>query len=65
MINTVYRLIAPRQIRSDFVDLTIDEERVIIRPTYLSICAADQRYYQGKRDASVLERVVLMASCRM
>ena len=49
MINTVYRLIAPKSIRADFVDLKLDEERIIIRPTYLSICAADQRYYTGSR----------------
>ena len=29
---------------------------VVVRPTYLSICAADQRYYQGKRKKEVLDK---------
>ena len=41
MINQAYRLIAPKQIRADFVDLKMDDENIIVRPTYLSICAAD------------------------
>lgn len=61
MINTVYRLIAPKSIRADFVDLNIDEERVIIRPTYLSICAADERYYTGSRGEVVMKQKLPMA----
>ena len=36
MINQAYRLIAPKQIRADFVDLKMDDENIIVRPTYLS-----------------------------
>ena len=61
MINTVYRLIAPKSIRADFVDLKLDEERIIIRPTYLSICAADQRYYTGSRGRVVMKKKLPMA----
>ena len=61
MINTVYRLIAPKSIRADFVDLKLDEERIIIRPTYLSICAADQRYYTGSRGRVVMKQKLPMA----
>ncbi len=61
MINQAYRLIAPKQIRADFVDLAIDEERVIIRPTYLSICAADQRYYTGSRGRVVMKQKLPMS----
>ena len=61
MINTVYRLIAPKSIRADFIDLKLDEERVIIRPTYLSICAADERYYTGSRGEAVMRKKLPMA----
>ena len=61
MINQVYRLIAPKQIRTDFVDLSMNNDNVIVRPTYLSICAADQRYFMGTRDRKVLSQKLPMA----
>lgn len=61
MINQIYRLIAPKQIRVDFVDLKVDDESVVVRPTYLSICAADQRYYTGSRGRVVMKKKLPMA----
>lgn len=61
MINQIYRLIATRQIRADFVDLTRDDHSVIVRPTYLSICAADQRYYTGSRGRVIMKQKLPMA----
>ncbi len=61
MINQAYRLIAPKQIRADFVDLKIDDENLIVRPTYLSICAADQRYYTGSRGRVIMKQKLPMA----
>lgn len=61
MINQVYRLIAPKQIREDFIDLKIDTDNIIVRPTYLSICAADQRYYTGSRGRVVMKQKLPMA----
>ena len=61
MINQSYRLIAPKQIRTDFIDEIIDDETVVIRPTYLSICAADQRYYTGSRGKEVMDKKLPMA----
>lgn len=61
MINQAYRLIAPKQIRADFVDLKIDDDNVIVRPTYLSICAADQRYYTGSRGRVVMKQKLPMS----
>lgn len=60
MINTVYRLCAPRRFEIAFSDL--DTTRgLIVRPTHLSICNADQRYYQGTRDIKVLREKLPMA----
>lgn len=61
MIAQSYRLFSPRQIRTDFINVSIKDDHVLVRPTYLSICAADQRYYQGKRSASVLAKKLPMA----
>ena len=59
MINIVYRLKSPK-----FFEEAIDEielDGVIVRPTYLSICQADQRYYQGSRPSEILEKKLPMA----
>jgi ribitol-5-phosphate 2-dehydrogenase len=61
MINQVYQLIAPRQIGIKFDEVSFKTEKVIVRPTYLSICAADQRYYTGKRDPEALRKKLPMA----
>lgn len=60
MINTVYRLCAPRRFEIAFDELSMDNG-VIVRPTHLSICNADQRYYQGMRDIKVLKEKLPMA----
>ena len=60
MINTVYRLVAPRRFEVAFEDINLFGENAIVRPTYLSICNADMRYYLGTRDAKVLtEKLIL------
>lgn len=59
MINIVYRLKSPK-----FFEESIDEielDGVVVRPTYLSICQADQRYYQGSRPAEILDKKLPMA----
>ncbi|MCM1365072.1 MAG: ribitol-5-phosphate dehydrogenase [Ruminococcus sp.] len=61
MLNTVYRLTQPRKIEIEFNEIDIFKNDVIVRPTYLSICNADQRYYQGTRDPKVLAKKLPMA----
>ncbi len=61
MLNTVYRLVAPRRFEVEFSNISLSEQIVIVRPTYLSICHADQRYYQGVRSADVLRKKLPMA----
>ena len=46
MLNTVYRLVAPGRIEVEFSDIDLLKEDVLVRPTHLSICHADQRYLQ-------------------
>ena len=61
MLNTVYRLVSPKRIEASFTDITLKENNVLVRPTYLSICHADQRYYQGKREGDILRKKLPMA----
>ena len=61
MLNCVYRLIAPRSFEPVQVEVPDDLAQVIVRPTYLSICNADMRYYQGKRSAEALAQKLPMA----
>ena len=61
MLNTVYRLVAPRRFEVAFNDIDLNSDKVVVRPTHLSICHADQRYYQGLRDAEILRKKLPMA----
>lgn len=61
MINKVYRLVAPKQMVVSFEERNLNGEGIIIRPTRLSICAADQRYYTGKRGKEALKKKLPMA----
>ncbi len=56
MINEIVKLVSPKNIETFFKDEQYADNMVIVRPTYLSICAADQRYYQGKRKKEVLDK---------
>ena len=61
MLNTVYRLVAPRRFEVAFKDIDLFGDEIIVRPTHLSICHADQRYYQGLRPAEILREKLPMA----
>ncbi|MCD7796732.1 MAG: alcohol dehydrogenase catalytic domain-containing protein [Clostridiales bacterium] len=61
MINTVYRLVEPRRFEIAFEDIDLFSGDVIVRPTNLSICNADMRYYLGTRDAKALAEKLPMA----
>ena len=61
MLNTVYQLVRPRRFEIAFEDITMDQEHILVRPTHLSICNADERYYQGKRSEDILRQKLPMA----
>lgn len=61
MLNTVYRLVEPRRFEAQFTNIQILQDNVLVRPTHLSICHADQRYYQGTRAKEVLKQKLPMA----
>ena len=61
MINSIYRLAATRRFEIAFEDIELFGENAIVRPTNLSICNADMRYYLGTRDAKVMAQKLPMA----
>lgn len=61
MLNTVYQLKRPRQFEVVFKKLELDNSHLLVRPTHLSICNADQRYYQGTRPEEILSIKLPMA----
>lgn len=62
MLNCVYRLIAPRTFEPVEVEAsTTEASHVVVRPTHLSICNADMRYYLGNRSAEALAKKLPMA----
>lgn len=61
MLNTVYRLVSPGRFEVEFSDIELSSDVAIVRPTFLSICHADQRYYQGLRPPAVMKKKLPMA----
>ncbi|MDP4119537.1 MAG: alcohol dehydrogenase catalytic domain-containing protein [Bacillota bacterium] len=60
MINYVYQLVNPQffSIKFENVDL---KSKVLVRPRFMSICQADQRYYLGNREINKLNEKLPMA----
>jgi ribitol-5-phosphate 2-dehydrogenase len=61
MINRVYRLVDTKRIEMALREIKPDEKDVLIKPEYMSICAADRRYYFGRRKKEILKKKLPMA----
>lgn len=62
MINQVYQLVKPKFINVKYEEQALDtKDKVLIRPNYMALCHADQRYYQGRRDPKILAKKLPMA----
>ena len=61
MLNKVYQLVRPRQFEIVYKNIELDDSHILVHPTHLSICNADQRYYQGLRAEAVLRKKLPMA----
>lgn len=61
MLNQVYRLVSARQFEVQTVTETVTANDIVIRPKYLSVCHADQRYFTGNRPQAVLRKKLAMA----
>lgn len=60
MINYIYQLVNPQFISVKYENTNVDD-KVLVRPRYMSICQADQRYYLGNRDLKTLSEKLPMA----
>lgn len=60
MIKQNIRLVSPGVFLPSFEEISASQNDLIVRPLYLSICAADQRYFCGKRPLEVLKRKLPM-----
>ncbi len=61
MIGHIYRLVDTKRIEMKQREICLDSGNVVVRPTFMSICAADQRYYQGNRNRDILNKKLPMA----
>ncbi len=60
MINYIYQLVSPGNFSVKYEEIDYTKE-IIVRPLYMSICQADQRYYLGKREVKKLKSKLPMA----
>ena len=60
MINCIYQLTSPKKINLKYQDID-STDKLIVKPTYMSICHADQRYYWGRRPRETLNKKLPMA----
>lgn len=60
MINYIYELVAPGMFSVKYEDIDI-EKSVIIKPEFMAVCHADQRYFRGQRDVNKLKNKLPMA----
>ena len=57
MLNQIFQLTQPKNITIKYQEEDMSRgDKVLIRPYYMAICHADQRYYQGKRILRCLKR---------
>ena len=62
MINRVYQLIRPHYFSVKYEDVEMEQEdTVVVRPNYIALCHADQRYFQGTRPPKILQKKLPMA----
>lgn len=61
MENRIYRLTKPGVIRVDSGSSVVPRGVAVVRPVYLSICSADQRYWSGRRNPNAMQNKLPVA----
>lgn len=54
MLSKAFKVIEPKRFDLYIEDLILSENEVLVKVEYASICKADLRYYEGKRDSKIL-----------
>lgn len=60
MFNYVYQLVSPGMFSVKYSDENL-RGKIVVRPCFMALCHADQRYYLGKRDSKILRKKLPMA----
>lgn len=61
MINRVFRLVDVKRIEMVYREVDFSKREVLVRPEFMSICAADQRYYLGGRKKEIWKKKLPLA----
>lgn len=61
MINRVFRLVDVKRIEMAYREVDFSKLEVLVRPEFLSICAADHRYYFGERKKEIWKKKLPIA----
>lgn len=61
MISRIFRLVDIKRIEMVQREVRFSDNAVLVKPDYMSICAADQRYYFGKRKKEIMSKKLPMA----
>ncbi|MCB5940200.1 alcohol dehydrogenase catalytic domain-containing protein [bacterium 210820-DFI.6.52] len=60
MINHIYQLVSPGVFSIEYASTDL-ADKVILRPQFMALCHADQRYFLGQRSQDVLRKKLPMA----
>ena len=61
MINRIYRLMDTKRIEVVQREIEMSNNVILACPRYVSVCSADQRYYQGDRSRAIMQKKLPMA----
>ncbi|ASN59594.1 ribitol-5-phosphate dehydrogenase [Latilactobacillus curvatus] len=61
MLKQIYRLVSEKKFESVVVSQHPQKNQIVVRPNYLSICHADQRYFNFERGSEIMAKKLPMA----
>jgi ribitol-5-phosphate 2-dehydrogenase len=61
MINRIYRLMDAKRVEMVQREVNLEPGLILTKPDYMAVCAADKRYYFGRRRYEILRRKLPMA----
>jgi ribitol-5-phosphate 2-dehydrogenase len=61
VLKQTYQLVSEKRFESTIISQYPKKNQVVVRPMYLSICHADQRYFNFERDSQIMAQKLPMA----
>src|SRR5690625_5100758 len=59
--STAFRLIGPYKFQQEFIEHEYREGEVVVKPSLISVCHADLRYFTGRRRKEAMDQKLPMA----